>query len=1506
MNGYKITLSSNTIYKEIELAPDVRQIKVGTESDCDIRLRKECFLGQMRLFFENNGQEWMAYCSDHLYFTDDNAKKWMEKTLVYGDMLEVRYQESGALLFLLEILPDFADEKQNYDRMVDISGKSSLMIGTVVACDIVLSGEQMKEEAIVLNREVDGFVLSIEHTTYGVYINGNKAKNGEHIKDGDFLSIANCSFYFHDNKIWTQMCPEIQMNSLYFLDAPSQGAYPKFNRNTRVKTVVCDEKIEILDPPAKPEKPKNNLFMRILPSVGMLIAAGIMAYFGGMMIIMSAISCTIAIFTTIVSIKEGKKDFKESSAARIEKYNTYITKKREEIETYRAQEQAELEEVFVSQMVEQERFQSFSPDLFDRSRDDEDYLCVRLGSGDVISKREINYKKQEKLEVEDELQLIPEQLCNEYRYVHNAPIVCDLKEVNAIGIVGEEDNRFEVFKNMVIDLAARQYFSDVKLVFVTEQKHKEQIQWLRFLPHVYNDAIGVRNLVCDDDSKNLVFEFLYKELTFREQNPSFVENIIVFFYDEYGFKSHPISRFVDKAKELGVTFVFFGDKAADIPQGCGYIVSITDDENATLVNTQNKGDTSQFVYPKMQMAQAKEIVKFLAPVYTEEISLESTLTKNITLFELLEILSVDDIDLKARWETSQVFRSMAAPLGVSKTGVVSLDLHDKAHGPHGLVAGTTGSGKSELLQTYILAMATLYHPYEVAFVIIDFKGGGMVNQFKTLPHLLGAITNIDGKEMNRSLKSIKAELRKRQRLFAEADVNHIDTYIKKYKAGKIKNPLPHLIIIVDEFAELKAEQPEFMKELISAARIGRSLGVHLILATQKPSGQVNEQIWSNSRFKLCLKVQSQEDSNEVLKAPFAAEIKEPGRAYLQVGNNEIFELFQSAYSGALEKSDDVNEKEFSIYHLTESGKRIPVYSRKKQTNGEGSTTQLDAIVNYVAAYCKKIKLPKLPDICLPSLGENVAFAIRKKDAAGMGSYEVELGIYDDPENQYQGVHTVALGCNNLMIIGSSQTGKTNVLQGIIRNLSTTYTPDEVNIYIIDFASRVLKNFETLSHVGGVVCPSEDEKLKNLFKLLHTEVETRKEKLMSVGVSSFAAYKEAGGRELPLIVLIIDNLTALKELYFNEDDELLALCREGLTVGMSIVIANAQTAGFGYKYLSNFSTRMALYCNDSNEYSALFDYCSERIDNIPGRAIIERDKKQYECQSYLAFQGEKEIDRVQEIKQYISETNSRNKNTIAKRIPLIPASLTKGFMVEQFGQYMKEQFSIVIGLDYATVTPCVLDFASAGLLAITGREGAGRHNWLKYSIDMIATEYPEMSKVYVVDHIGKKLSSLKECDHTVAYTVVADDAILYMKEIEQQVKERYDALVAGNDEILKNAELLMLVVDNPDALDAISNDPEALAAYKNIVGRYKEMKVCMIAFVENANIPYSASEIMKNIRDQRNFIYFDDISNMKIFDVPLAISRNYKKPIVPGDGYYIKDNACIKMKTSICSHRGGVS
>lgn len=321
----------------------------------------------------------------------------------------------------------------------------------------------------------------------------------------------------------------------------------------------------------------------------------------------------------------------------------------------------------------------------------------------------------------------------------------------------------------------------------------------------------------------------------------------------------------------------------------------------------------------------------------------------------------------------------------------------------------------------------------------------------------------------------------------------------------MKIPLPHLILIVDEFAELKAEQPDFMKELISAARIGRSLGVHLILATQKPSGQVDEQIWSNSRFKLCLKVQSPQDSNEVLKSPLAAEIKEPGRAYLQVGNNEMFELFQSAYSGAPERTEDSNLKEFTIYEITSSGKRLPVYVQKKKKE-QNVKTQLDAMVQYMASFCQKNQLKKLPEICLPSLEECIEFPIQKASSDRSSHIVAEIGIYDDPDNQLQDVYSVDLTNQNMMIIGSAQSGKTNLLQTLIRSVTTKYTPQDVNIYIIDFASMYLKNFETLNHVGGVVTASEDEKLKNLFKLLYKEIAFRKEKILSLVLVHFRHIK----------------------------------------------------------------------------------------------------------------------------------------------------------------------------------------------------------------------------------------------------------------------------------------------------------------------------------------------------------------------------------------------------------------
>ena len=1499
---YKIILSNNNFYKEIELTEDLQQIKVGTGVDCDVRLRKELFFGQVELVFARNNEAWSVMCSDNLYLTAGDIRKFATKKLNHGDVLEVKYQESDNFVFSLDFIIDF-DQRKKYERAFDISGKASVSIGNNKECDIYISSEYISGDSIFITRNKGLFILSVNQTSYGVYINGSRAKTGDALRNGDFLSISDFFFYLKNDRLWAEIRADVSVKGLAYMDYPECNHYPKFTRNARVKIVPSNDTIEILDPPELPEKPKGSIFMRLLPSLGMMVSAAVMAMLGSItMIIFSGISGVMSIVTAVITLKAGNKEYNQSVASREKKYTSYIERKRQEIESCRKDEQLVLDEIYISQELEQQKLRSFSPDLFDRTNQDEDFLCVRLGSGEVAAKRLIKYKKHERMEISDSLQVLPEQISSEYKYIDNAPIVCDFKKADVVGVIGNEKNRYSIFKNILLDICARHYHTDVQIFLVVESKHAEQFKWMRFLPYLENSATGTRNIVCDDESKNLVFEYLYKELNWREQYKTYKTNFVVFFYDEYGFKSHPISKFVNNSKELGVTFVFFADQKSDIPLGCDYIINAVDNITGTLVETANRDHTSKFTYTNVSDKDFASVVKMLAPIYTEEISLEGTLTKNISLFELLNIIAVDDIDLENRWNTSRVFKSMSAPLGVSKTGIVNLDLHDKAHGPHGLVAGTTGSGKSEILQTYILSMATLYHPYEVGFVIIDFKGGGMVNQFKNLPHLLGAITNIDGKQINRSLMSIKAELEKRQRLFAEVEVNHIDKYIQKFKDGEATVPLPHLILIVDEFAELKAEQPEFMKELISAARIGRSLGVHLILATQKPSGQVNEQIWSNSRFKLCLKVQSQEDSNEVLKSPLAAEIKEAGRAYLQVGNNEIFELFQSAYSGSPERMEDAGSRinEFALYDISLSGKKKPIYVQKRKKEAGNSRTQLEAIVDYVHDYCEKKAISKLSDICLPPLPGVLKYVDLPKSSKEPGVC-VRLGMYDDPSNQYQGEISINLSEDNLIIVGSAQYGKTNTLQTIIRDLVENYSSNQVNVYILDFGSMILKNLEKLKHIGGVIISSEEERVINLFKMLTCELAHRKERLATEGVSSFVSYLDAGFTDLPQIVLMIDNLTALQQLYPSESELLLNLCREGNTVGISIIVANSQTNGIGFKYLSNFAQRIAFFCNDSGEYTSLFDRMRIAPDNLPGRVLVDINHQIMEGQIFLAFEGEREIDRVTTMRSYAVDINEHNSGSPAKPIPVVPEIVTIASLKAQHPELCQAAYQIPFGMNYADMRIEYLNLLQNGVVGILGREEGGKTNFVLNVLSVIQSNiFSNLTKAYIFDDSRHKLESVNEYGCVETYTTDISVAKSMIEEIHSTLSERklnISTSGANITQALSSEPLLLLVISGQENINELLQSSKTHDHIMSMVKELRRYKVFVIlSGIENASIPYSAPAVLKYIKESKDIIALDDIGNIRFLEIPLKYQKEYAKEIGVGDGYSFIGGKVNKIKT----------
>lgn len=548
---------------------------------------------------------------------------------------------------------------------------------------------------------------------------------------------------------------------------------------------------------------------------------------------------------------------------------------------------------------------------------------------------------------------------------------------------------------------------------------------------------------------------------------------------------------------------------------------------------------------------------------------------------------------------------------------------------------------------------------------------------------------------------------------------------------------------------------------------------------------------------------------------------------------------------------------------------------------------MEAVVEYVDKYCKADGVKKLPDICLPALEEVIVYDAELAHNDTPLSMTAVIGIYDDPDRQRQGRTVIEIGNKNTIIIGASQFGKTNLLELIVRNLAENYSPEELSIYIIDFASMVLKNFEKLAHVGGVVCPSDDERLKNLFKYLSEQIEERRERLLEAGVSSYTSYREAGFTDIPQIVVLIDNYTALKELYLQDSDILLNLCREGGSVGISFIISNLQTTGLGYKYLANFSGRIAMFCNESSEYMTLYGSCKLRPDETAGRCLTEIDGEIYECQTFLAFEGTKEIERVNNMHAFVDQINAVYGDITADKIPEIPELLTPDYVDHTFRRKNDEN---IIGIAYDTVAPVYTDHNKCNIITISGADNMGRTNFIKYfALQMLNSEID--THIYIADDFRRKLSDIGQ--ENVSYDLDPDEFIQKIIMIEVLLEEKYKRLIHQENPEKENT---LIIINSQEVYTAISDSKDALNALKNIMGKYKVLNVYLLfGAVPNAQIAYGSPDIYKMMKETKSILFFDNLDNCKIVDIPLAIKRKNQKKIEPGDAYYIFEDEVSKVR-----------
>lgn len=1485
---YKLSIHGTNFYKEIKLTKDWSEgLAIGTTKECEMRFARESFNTEFVIEIVSENGQWLAKCSETVCLRKINDTASNMQYFMLSDTVDVCDVAEEKVLFSLEFSIDFINKTPDFNRVISCQDCLEFTIGGADNCTIRIIDPVIAGDYIKFVREGSVWTLDSQKARYGILLNGFPSRQKKlELKDGEMISLNGFSFFWKNQRLYTSVESEVVCH-LPMSDKLLQKnhlQYPKFVRSARQQFMIPKEKIEVLSPKGKPEEPKKNLIMSILP---MVISMGMMAMMrmtmGGnvMFVVMSIGMCSVSAVIGVINYKNEGKQYKKNLVKRENDYNRYIAEREEVIRELQEKESIISAQKYPSIEEELRFVEDFDARLFEKQKVHEDYLYVRLGEGIIESKCEIGYRKQEYREIDDPLMDYPERLHNKYNYIENMPVMLDLSKANVVGFLGDRTHLYQMSKNLILQFCIEHYYQDVKLYLLMGKEDKRYFEWARWFRN-FREENGMRNFGYDENSSKLILEYLYAQLSEREKmRESEIQQLptsIVFIYRSDLLGEHPVSNYLEKASKLGFVFLFFEEYAEKLNQHCSKRIFLDKDSYTGYVQDIMDGEQIQhFRYARVPADKALEAAVKMSCVYVDEVSLEASLTKNITLYELLGIRNVYELNLSQRWSQSTIYDTMAAPLGVkSGNEIVYLDLHEKYHGPHGLVAGTTGSGKSEILQSYILSMATLFHPYEVGFIIIDFKGGGMVNQFRNLPHLNGAITNIDGKEIERSLLSIKAELRKRQRLFAEYDVNHINDYIRLYKQGMTKQPLPHLILIVDEFAELKSEQPEFMKELISTARIGRSLGVHLILATQKPSGVVNEQIWSNSKFKLCLKVQNQSDSNEVLKSPLAAEIREPGRAYLQVGNNEIFQLFQSAYSGAPVPNGSMGEvKKFEIAKLELNGKREIIYQQKPKED-KGGDTQLDAIVDYVEEYCRVNHIQRLPDICLPSLPEIIPYTLDNYENKNMDVC-VPIGMYDDPNNQYQGIMDLNFTQGHTFIVGSSQMGKTNLLQTMIRGIAGRYTSDDVQMYLLDCASKILKNFEGLKHIGDVITYEEEDKLKNFFKMMEEELTKRKDMLSQLGLSSYSAYCESGQREVPQIIIMLDNVGMFRELFSGLDDKLLKLVRDGAALGISLVVTGQQTSSLSHRYLSNFGRRFALYCNDSGEYTSVFDRCRVGLNEVPGRCLFSMNKSIYEGQIYLAFPAEKEIDKVKEIRNFIEQINSKDKGEGAAKISTVPPILTKD-MVHSLLSDNSKPYIMPLGMNYENMDIDTINIQNFQLLGISGRNELGRVDFIIYMVEeLLANKINAPVNIYIFDDNEQELKSLA---HKVQYYSIEIDDIV------ERIELLYQELVIRKGKENNKEPLEYIIINNEAVYEKIGKEEKLLELCKECLIKYPECKFAFVLTkIANANLKLEASPFIKILNRACNLIIFEQVQDILLFEPGIKAKKKYTVPLLKNEMYF---------------------
>lgn len=1113
-----------------------------------------------------------------------------------------------------------------------------------------------------------------------------------------------------------------------------------FYKTPRIRRYIETYEMPFASPPSKRDDEEMPLILTIGPMVFTFITS--LLTFGTtiyriasgettlekswMNLVTGSIMLMTSFLWPVLIRRYQKRRRKIQEKKRVEKYTKYKKKKMKELESVKIDQTNILNETYLSVNDCMDIIDKKSIMLWNRQNIQADFLTVRIGKGD--KKLDINLTfQEEEFSIEDEDPLMEEarKEVENGSMLRDVPISYSFKENKISAIFGDNSKKVYFLKNLLFQLVTFHSYDDLKIVFMLDENSSDVWSDFKNLPHIFSNDSSVRYYATNFEEMKLLdveLSKIYIERATENNEKSIVETeegtinykpyYLIITNDYEHVRKLNINEMIVKNKpNFGFGFIILENTLGKLPSECLDFINLGTGMSETLKNNSEEYTVQQF---KDEINYFVDYRKYFQKLFNIPIKIDEEggdIPTNLTFLEMFQVGRVEQLNSLSRWRLNDPTQSLRALVGYNEgNNKIYLDLHEKAHGPHGLVGGTTGSGKSEFIITYVLSMAVNYSPEEVSFILIDYKGGGLAGAFDNkllgikLPHLSGIITNLDKSELNRTLVSINSEITRRQIMFNQArdklgeSTIDIYKYQKLYREGKLEKPIPHLFIISDEFAELKSQQPDFMSDLVSAARIGRSLGIHLILATQKPSGVVNDQIWSNSKFKVCLRVQDRSDSTEMLKRPDAAEIKNPGRFYLQVGYNELFLLAQSGYAGAEYKPSDftVEDLDNSVVFIDNVGQVIKETAPEKPaSNVNANGDQLSNILKYVCNLAARQKL-KAEDLWLPSIPEDIYIdkLIQKYNFSSTNICAI-LGEYDDPKNQKQNILTLELNDDsNTMIYGKNISDRDMFLNAFIYSLCVRYSPEQLNMYVMDFGSETLRAFSSFPQVGDVMLVNDSEKVTKTFSVINEMIIERKKMFVEYNGDYFY-YITHSDKKLPLLLFIIHNYEGFSENFGGYSEELIRYARDGRRYGIILIITAGSSRGIGNRFLRNFANFFALEMSSKDEYYDIFGKMGSLYPaSLSGRGICKVDYP-LEFQTAKIYEGDDVIAYLKEVSKKLKAAY----NVSAPPIPVLPDKVTFSSLL----QSLNGLSSIPIGLVRDTLDTAVNNFNKEKVNVITAQE-----------------------------------------------------------------------------------------------------------------------------------------------------------------------------------------------------------